>query len=235
MAEESNVVPIRIQESDWKKFMAYLRAAKPDEIIGLAHAEIKNGAVYVSNPMIFEQNVGPATCEITPEALAKFIGEYDHIEKVRCVWHSHVEMGAHFSSCDRDTSNTLAALGKMTAGENSWWVSIVINLRQEYEVAVDMYTPFNAKLKGAIQIIGDPVPAEVEEEVKALLKRRTYGSSTSGYYSGGGHWADRGVVTPCQEDKPGSTKVIVSGGKKREEPKSYTEDSVFGEFHLGGG
>lgn len=233
--KEKETVKVLVSDEDWGKIMAYLRAASPNEIIGLAHAEIKDGAIRVFDPFILKQEVGPATCEIEMKALVEFLSKHEPIEKVKVVWHSHVNMGAHFSSCDRDTSNTLAALGKMMQGSNSWWTSIVINLKQEYECVVDMYKPFRATLPCDILVAAPP---KIVEEVKELVKPRSYASTSAPA------WGGRGG----EECERVSGTVIVRGGKgkhekseksdkterRESERSSFTEDDIFREIDLGG-
>lgn len=232
-----DAVKVRISDKDWNKLMTYLRLAKPDEVIGLAHAEIKDGAVLVYEPLILEQTVGPASCEIEPKALVKFIGDHERIDRVKVVWHSHVEMTAKFSSCDRDTSNTLAALGRMMSGPNSWWVSIVVNLKQEYECVVDMYTPFRATIPCEVFVFSETDPG-MEEQVKSLLHRN------SEKWKSGPAWPATGEYG----DEFGHGMIEVRGGKRKdrsekktqeahvhEDTRRYTEEDVFREIDLGGG
>lgn len=233
-----DAVKVRISDKDWNKLMSYLRLAKPDEVIGLAHAEIKDGAVLVYDPFILEQTVGPASCEIEPKALVKFIGDHERIDRVKVVWHSHVEMTAKFSSCDRDTSNTLAALGRMMSGPNSWWVSIVVNLKQEYECVVDMYTPFRATIPCEVFVFTENENG-VEEEIKTLLKRN------SDKWKGGPH-----TPIPFSEEHDfhpyAHGMVEIRGGKRKgrekaeaqtsdHDTKMYTEEDVFRDIDFCGG
>lgn len=240
-----DAIKVRIADRDWNKLMTYLRSANPDEIIGLAHAEIKDGAILVYEPFILDQEVGPATCEITPKALVKFIGEHEKIDKVKCIWHSHVNMTARFSSCDRDTSNTLAAIGQMMSGPNSWWVSIVVNLKQEFECVVDMYQPFRATLPCEIFVFSEDTNG-VADEVKALVHRQSEKWKQNQTQGGGDH---------SHETGPYSGSVVVRGGKRKgaappdmspATPGSgskdhdtrrfqYTEDDVFGAIDFGQG
>lgn len=228
----ADAVKVRILDRDWHKIMTYLRLAKPDEIIGLAHAEIKDGAINVFDPLILKQKVGPATCEIEPKALVKFIGDHGPIDKVRVVWHSHVDMGARFSTCDRDTSNTLAALGKMMSGASSWWVSIVVNLKQEFECVVDMYSPFRTTIPAEVVLFTESVPG-LDEQVKELVERtsQTY-SRDWGYSDHGPHGGPYGGSI---EVRGGARKGRGNGGASRPDAQEYSHDDVFGEVSLGGG
>jgi proteasome lid subunit RPN8/RPN11 len=221
MSSEKDTVKVLVSDEDWGKIMAYLRAASPNEIIGLAHAEIKDGAIRVFDPLILKQEVGPATCEIDMKAMVEFLGTHEPIEKVKCVWHSHVNMGAHFSQCDR------AALGKMIQDSNSWWVSVVINLKQEYECVVDMYKPFRATLPCDLLVSSNPA---ISKEVSELVKQRTYQNTA--------YTAPEAGARDYFEKATGS--VVVRGGKGRKSEKSehdkktYTEDDIFREIDFGG-
>jgi proteasome lid subunit RPN8/RPN11 len=210
MADKEDPVIIKMPSRDWRKIMAYCRAANPDEIIGVAHGEIMDGTIHVSNPMILEQEVASASCDVLPAACAKFIGEYPDIAKVKVVWHSHVDMGVKFSGTDRDTSSLLGALGAMTSGPNSWWVSLVVNLSQDYSAVVDIASPFKATLPCIIHFLPDE-DREAAEEVKRLVKKKTYS-----------YW-------PASQSEFGKIHNLLDS----KEAKSLEED-VFGQFNLDG-
>jgi proteasome lid subunit RPN8/RPN11 len=181
MSQEEGVrVPVHIPEADWLKMVAYCKAAEPNEIIGMAHAEIVEAKSFrVWNPFILKQEVGGATCEIEQKALVKFVSGYDKINEVKCVWHSHVNMSAFFSTCDRETSNALANLGSMMQGDNSWFLSIVLNLKREYEVKIDVYKPIKISLPGEIKLVRKDIEFPgLKEEVDELVESR-YASSSS--------------------------------------------------------
>ncbi len=208
MKKTAETIKVYVPEKDWEKILTYCRIAKPMEIMGLAHAEITpKGDVYVAEPLILKQEVTGATCELDKEELVRFIGNYENIAKVKCVWHSHVDMTAKFSSCDRDTSNTMALLGQMMAEGSSWFLSLVVNCKGEYECVVDMYKPFRVKLDAEIMTLIDKNDA-LEAEVKELLTVR--GSSR----------------------KNGGGVTISAKPKEDRESTSYSEDDVFGQLEL---
>lgn len=179
----SDKFPVQMSYQDLDKILAYCRHAKPSEIIGLAHAKLEKGVLMVYDPIILPQKVSGAECEIEPKELAKFIGAYDRIADIRCVWHSHVEMTAYFSACDRNTSTTLAALGKMVQGASSWFFSLVINCRGEYEAKIDVFHPIPYTVQCELKTNERPVSPEdeaIKKEVAEKCNRPTYHQSNFG-------------------------------------------------------
>ncbi len=158
-----------VTNSDWAKLLQYCREAKPNEIMGLAYIEPVEGGFRLYDPFILKQKVGPANCEFDRKEFAKFLATGDDIGKVKCLWHSHVEMSAFFSGCDRETSNGLATIGKSMGGSNSWFFSLVLNVKGEYQAKVDMYKPFEASLPCEIEQYHDDHEA-IAEEVKTLVE-----------------------------------------------------------------
>ena len=211
-------VLVEMAEPDWYKMLAYCRAAKPNEVIGLAHVEIINRRIVVSNPFILPQTVTGSTCEIEQRDLVKFVGKYDEIGKVKCVWHSHVEMSAFFSTCDRDTSQKLAALGTMMRGSESLFVSIVANVKGEYECRVDMFHPFMASLPGEVRVVAPQIDG-VEDEVKDMVKKH----EPTAYYGGGSSPSGGGAH---QSSFPG-----FGGGTPRPDER-WTDDDIFAEVQI---
>lgn len=167
-----------ITERDWTILKEYCKAADPDEIIGLAHAELKDGIIWISKPMILKQKVSGASCEMDEKELMKFIGDYKDISKVRCVWHSHVRMSSHWSTTDRETSDLCSKIGKLFTGRNSWFVSIVLNIKGDTEVVLDMYDPVRvtAKVK-LVRIIPDY--SAVADAIKKEVKEKVQHESTT--------------------------------------------------------
>jgi proteasome lid subunit RPN8/RPN11 len=227
---------VYVPERDWNRLLAYCRAAKPNEVIGLAHAEIVDGEIVVSSPVIVEQDVTGATCEFDKKKFVEFIGAYPAIEKVKCVWHSHVDMTARFSSCDRDTSNTLALLGSMVRSGASWWVSIVANCKGEYQCVIDMYKPFEMTVEAEVMTMSETFD-DITKEVKEKLKPRWSGGQTQ--YIGSEHHQGElgyyGYGSRGQGEK--SSDVIVRGKSKsgRDPERQYTEDDIFKEISPEGG
>lgn len=223
-------IKAKISDPDWNKLMAYCRYSKPNEVGGLAHAEIVNGKMVISNPFILDQEVSGGAFEIDRKALVKFISEYPDIHKVRCIWHSHVDMSAFFSGCDREASNQLASLGQMMQGDNAWFVSLVVNVRGDYECKVDIFKPLQCSLAADIGLIAKD--DEVERQVKAMCRERKY------HYSGGeGYYGQRqftehrtegGVIVVGGVNEKKSRR---GGGKSdHKEDEKWDDNDIFGHF-----
>jgi hypothetical protein len=74
-------------------------------------------------------------------------------------------MSAKFSSTDTDTMDT--------AYQNGWMLSLVLNVREEFELRLDQYTPFRvANIPVRLQLVshvGDDVMAHIRKEVADKL------------------------------------------------------------------
>jgi proteasome lid subunit RPN8/RPN11 len=235
VADKETKIPVILEASAWEKIIAYAKAASPNEVIGMAHAKSENGKVVVYDPFILKQTVSRGECEIDKGELAKFIGEHPEIDKVLCVWHSHVDMSAFFSTCDRGTSETLAALGKLLQGEGAWFVSIVVNVKEDYECKIDMFKPIALTLQGEVLIRRDN--EDLRKQVEAEVKEKCSDSRPTWTGYGAGE-ASHGVYggSASEQTKNGEHISNGSSGGKRDvvEFKGYTLDELFHLIDSGG-
>lgn len=224
---EAKAVRVRIAESDWGRMLAYCRAADPNEIIGLAHAEIADGILTISNPFILKQEVTGSTCEFDQKAFAEFLSSYGALEKVRCVWHSHVRMGAFFSSCDRETSTTLSMIGRMVGGSSSWFVSMVLNIEGKYSCRIDMYKPFEATLDSEIVLVSKRFD-DIEKEVKEQVSRRSdaWERNKRGAYQDETYSCNRDLFDGEKVQKKDKDK------SRKSDNESYSYDDVFDKYGM---
>lgn len=170
---DGSPVPVWISDVDWAKMIAYCRSSKPNEIMGMAYVrEVENG-LEVYDPFILKQTVGPASCEFDKADFARFMSVAEDIKHIKCIWHSHVEMSTFFSTCDRGTSEGMAALGRTMGGSSAWFLSIVVNLKQEYQAKVDMYKPMKLTIPAEIKRFATE-PTALVDEVKAKVSIHDY-------------------------------------------------------------
>lgn len=105
------LLPIKV----WSKMLLWSRMA-PEEISGIgAVEEIMDGdrveAIRIKDLYLVKQECTPVETKIAPMDLAKFLRDKPEDisdESLRYWWHSHVDMGAGWSSQDRETSDLIS-------------------------------------------------------------------------------------------------------------------------------
>jgi len=122
----------------------------PPQIVGASHTQIEASDIGNIQTSLLNRGV------IKPGATDKFL---------RFAWHSHVDMKATMSVPDRQTFTSLGGNG--TALDPAWYISMVMNRQEEYEVIYDQWQPVRAVIDITDKtIIGDPTFAD-----SALLGR----------------------------------------------------------------
>lgn len=228
-------IKIRISDDDWKKIITYCRIAKPNEIMGMARVRETENGLEIYNPFILKQKVGPATCEFDRADFARFMGACEDIKFIKCIWHSHVNMSAFFSSCDRGTSEGMAALGRTMGGASSWFLSVVVNLRQEYQAKLDIFKPTKVVLPGELYRFEGDIDTVASEEVKQKLEEERYVSSTPSH---GSHphsysppyreWKDEGYTQQDLDDlMSGRSEGHIWTPPKKQMVESPEHEEVF--------
>jgi hypothetical protein len=158
-------VPVDI----WGQMVAYARTAKPFEVQGWGHIKyVSPTELWLEEVFILQQTVGAAEATADIAALSQYLEDMVRQNKAQPVqfqWHSHVNMSAKFSSIDTGTMDT--------AYQNGWILSLVLNVREEFELRLDQYTPFRvANIPVRLQLVsrvGDDVMANIRQEVAAKL------------------------------------------------------------------
>lgn len=185
---EGTPIKVRISDTDWMKMVTYCRIAKPNEIMGMARVREVADGLEVYNPFIMKQKVGPASCEFDRADFARFMATCEDIKDIKCIWHSHVNMSAFFSSCDRGTSEGMAALGRMMGGSSSWFLSVVLNLRQEWQAKLDIFKPSKLVIPCELfQYDSDP-DTVTTEEVKQKLEEERSSTGSHDHQGFQGRW-----------------------------------------------
>ena len=130
-----------ISQENFDKVIAYAESAYrqfKSEIGGqLVVLEDADGDYILEDPVILKQEISSGNCELDGEQLAihysKMIGK--HGNNVRhCWWHSHHTMGAFWSGTDDATILSHPA--------NDWTLSLVVNLKKEYKLRIQFFSPF---------------------------------------------------------------------------------------------
>jgi hypothetical protein len=171
-----SVPRIRITYEAWRKMTAYIRHCN-DEIqgFGIFESDLENLVFTITDVLILKQVVGPASAEIDGKDVADFfiklIENGGDSGKVKCHWHSHVNMQTFWSSTDTNCAHDV---------ENDYLISIVANKSHEYRVKLDIFKPVkvtidNLKLEPCFsddQELEDQIKAEIKEKVTS----RGYGA-----------------------------------------------------------
>jgi len=203
---------LKISDKDWQKILNYCKAASPHELMGLAQARITgDSTIEVTDPIILKQKVTGVTCEFDKKDFAQWIGTSENVSDTKVFWHSHVNMEAFFSGTDRETSLRMANIGH---GASKWFVSIVANVKGEYEAVVDVFHPFKACIDARIEIkrapnselalIREEVNGKVEVELPApALPTSLLGSMTSSdLFRHSGRNTQREYFADSESDNP---------------------------------
>jgi len=125
----------------WSKIHEWVKIA-PGEISGLGSVTRESEDVfYVDDVYLLEQECDASETELKEEPLAKFLSEWDasgkDVADLRFWWHSHANMAAFWSGQDdRCVEN---------CKNSAFWVSMVINKKNEHLTRVDFWNPFRMK------------------------------------------------------------------------------------------
>ena len=171
-----------ISKNDWKKIIQYAESSYRQfkaEIGGqCVVVQDEHGDFWLKDPVILKQEVSGGNCEMEEAELAMHYGKMadKYGDNIRhCWWHSHHTMGAFWSGTD---DNTI-----MENETDDFSVSLVVNLKQEYKLRVQMFYHIEDEVN---------VPLHIEDEIpqsKAI---------------------DKEVAKKCEKE---TAKVITYGGK----------------------
>ncbi len=169
-----------ISKKDWRKIIQYAESSYRQfkaEIGGqCVVVEDAEGNFWLKDPVILKQEVSSANCEMEEEALAIHYGKMadKHGDNIRhCWWHSHHTMGAFWSGTD---DNTI-----MENETDDFSVSLVVNLKQEYKLRVQMFYPIEAEVNVPLNI-DDEIPQSkaIDKEVADKCDKETTAIVTYG-------------------------------------------------------
>ena len=177
-----------ISKSDWRKIIQYAESSYRQfqaEIGGqCVVVEDAEGNFWLKDPVILKQEVSGGNCEMEEAELAMHYGRAadKHGDDVRhCWWHSHHTMGAFWSGTDHNTI--------MENETDDFSVSLVVNLKQEYKLRVQMFYPIEAEVNVTLNIQDEmPQSKAIDKEVankcsKETAQVITYGGNNKQNYS----------------------------------------------------
>tara|TARA_Y100000593_G_scaffold94927_1_gene197300 strand:- start:3505 stop:4455 length:951 start_codon:yes stop_codon:yes gene_type:complete len=153
----------QISKEDWNQIQAYASIAFEKhkcEIGGMMVMDkTEDGDWLMHDPVILKQEISYAQCDIDKEALAVYYN--DAMAKhpgCRFVWwHSHHNMKAFWSGTDEKTINETKSA--------DFTVSLVINLKGQYELRVKWFEPCEAHIDTELEIVNNLEAIEHSQEM----------------------------------------------------------------------
>ena len=186
MSNKVKMIPeFFISKKDWKKIIQYAESSYRQfkaEIGGqCVVVEDAEGNFWLKDPVILKQEVSGGNCEMEEAELAIHYGRAadKHGDDVRhCWWHSHHTMGAFWSGTDDRTI--------MENETDDFSVSLVVNLKQEYKLRVQMFYPVEVEVNVNLNIQDDiPQNKSVDKEVADKCSKETTSVITYGGHNYG--------------------------------------------------
>ena len=187
MSDVKMVPEFFISKNDWKKIIQYAESSYRQfkaEIGGqCVVVEDAEGNFWLKDPVILKQEVSSGNCDLDEEALAIHYGKMaeKYGDDIRhCWWHSHHTMGAFWSGTDHNTI--------MANETDDFSVSLVVNLKQEYKLRVQMFYPIQAEVNVPL-CIEDEIPQSkaIDKEVADKCEKETTTIVTYGGHNRHGH------------------------------------------------
>jgi proteasome lid subunit RPN8/RPN11 len=197
-----------MKEKVWEKIQNYSKYAYDEhksEIGGMLLAEKDNdGRWHLHSPVILEQEISAGNTALSKEALASYYTKTAMKHKGRDIkfvwWHSHHTMDVFWSSTD------LTAIDEMNQGD--WSISLVVNLKEEYKLRVNIWKPFPAVVDDVdMEIVRkEPqMPKSIVNEVEKLCS--TYSPVVRKVNSGYDYWKYRNNNYKSSTDNDGQTTL----------------------------
>lgn len=183
MAEQRKI-ELLLPIETYQRIMQYTDVAD-GEITGFADVvyDSETHKLIAGQVYLLEQEATGADCEMSEETISNFTVECIRngaTQLPRLWWHSHVNMGAFFSTTDDQAMEDLK--------NDSFSVSLVVNKRREMKCTLRIYEPVDVRIDDIpvrimfeTQTIPDAIIQEVAEKVKQ--KKQVYIPPTTGKYS----------------------------------------------------
>lgn len=162
-------IELFIPHRAYQKLMWYVRAVDT-EITGFAEVifDEERKRLVVGEVYLLDQEAAGSEVEMSEEAIAKFTDqmmEQGATQLPRLWWHSHVDMGAFFSTTDDIAMDDL--------NNGTWGVALVMNKREEMKASVNIYYPIRHTFDDVDITYEVPpltIPKEIQDEVAAKVK-----------------------------------------------------------------
>lgn len=173
-------IKISISQADWDRINMYVKLSDIEiSGFGLIKNERIKDKYMVNNKIVLEkllplpkQENTPTTTEVKCDDLEQFIQqevpEYKDRKRVGLWWHSHVDMGAFWSSTDEQNIDEWS--------KSPILISIVLNKRGDYKIRYDMLTPHKHTCEDVeLEIVrSDDLEKECATEIEAKCKSPSY-------------------------------------------------------------
>lgn len=120
------------------------------EIGAFGYITMQDGHFYVDEVFLVPQEVSGTSVDYVSEGFMYAIQKATNDERLndlRFAWHSHVNMGAFFSSTDESMVRTIR-----DAGALPWFVSLVTNKKNETYARLDIFKNGLNELPGLMQV-----------------------------------------------------------------------------------
>ena len=199
-----------MKEKVWNKIQNYSKYAYDEhksEIGGMLLAEKDDKERWhLHSPVILEQEISSGNTALSKEALASYYTKTAMKHKDRNIkfvwWHSHHNMEVFWSGTD------LTAIDEMNQGD--WSISLVVNLKQEYKLRVNIWKPFPAVVDDVeMEIVRKKpeMPKSIVNEVEKLCS--TYSPIVNKVNNGHNYWNynNNNYKTSTNKDSNGQTTL----------------------------
>lgn len=138
----------------------------PTEVSGVGEVEVVGNCLIVRDVFLLPQRCDAGYTELDPDAFAAFFSRWiidgKDPSRLRLWWHSHGPMACAWSS--RDDSH-IAEYQR-----NAWWLSILLNRRDEIVARLDVFQPFVVTLNHLPVIVEVQDNAAVAERCREELE-----------------------------------------------------------------
>lgn len=197
-----------------------------DEIGWLGYVEkLKDEQGYVvTDVFLLDQEVHGTTTELSPDAIVKYYNELDDegrenfLNKCKIWGHSHVNMSP--SPSGQDDSQGL----ELSKDADDFYIRLITNKKGEYNITFYDKT-IKAKVMTDEVILYNPEGVElrkqIQEEIKAKVKKKTYTSTPTTYSS---YNKDRGYWSYGYNKNTTTHPVSKKETKKKEVSKIDIKD-----------
>lgn len=185
------------------------------EIAGVGSVlERANGDLYIEEILLVEQMDNTGVHVDISDGVLKYVTELvdvldqpDRVERLRCRWHSHVNMEAIFSSVDEEAAEGFGG---------DYLIDIVGNKRGQFDVRLYFRKPVPIVIGNLPLLLDYEVPGDVRAECRAEIKEcvKTSLVSRVGRVFGFGKDPDQGTsfqpyqTVPPLPVSPSGAKVV---------------------------
>jgi hypothetical protein len=223
-----------INKNTWDKIQGYAKIAYTEdkcEIGGMmVMKKDKDGDYHIFDPTILQQTVSGTKCTLDKEALAEHYcrANTKHGAGTRHVWwHSHHMMGVGWSKIDTDTIEETRSA--------DFTVSLVVNLKGEYNLRVQYFEPVMCSEDVELVIIGDEpvITKDMKSEYKELVEMEPVSVYKTNHLHHGSTVNNSQVQTTIFNDTPSTQHSWMTVRNLIDEVDALNADFVTGALTYG--